>query len=155
MSTIDNKLKSLGIILPEAPFPAANYIPCIRRQNTIYVAGQIPFWNGEILYKGKLGKDIDIETGKKAAKTCALNIIAVLKQTIGSLDLISRCIKLGVFVNSTPDFEKQPEVANGASDLFVEVFGDMGKHTRFAVSANSLPRGVCVEVDGVFETLSS
>ena len=151
MSNIDDKLKSMGIILPDAPSPAANYIPFIIKKNIIYISGQIPFWNGDILYKGKVGREIDIDTGKKAARTCALNIISVLKQSINNLDMITKCIKLGVFVNSTADFENQPEIANGASDLIVEVFGELGKHTRFAVGSNSLPMNISVEIDATIK----
>ena len=116
-----------------------------------FVSGQVTSWNGEIKYKGKLGKEVGIEEGQQAARICALNIIAQLKAVLGDLDRVKRCLKLGVFVNSTPEFTDQPKVANGASDLMVEVFGEAGKHARFAVSAGSLPLGCAVEVDAVFE----
>jgi len=149
---IDARLQVLGIELPEAAAPAANYVPYVVSGNQVFVAGQITIHNGEIQYVGKLGRDYGVEDGQAAARLCALNIIAQVKAACGGdLDRVVRCVRLGGFVNSTADFTDQPEVVNGASNLMVEVFGDKGKHARAAVSAASLPRGVAVEVDAVFE----
>ena len=149
---IDARLQELGIELPEAAAPAANYVPYVVSGNQVFVAGQITIHDGEIQYVGKLGRDYGVEEGQAAARLCALNIIAQVKAACGGdLDRVVRCVRLGGFVNSTADFTDQPEVINGASNLMVEVFGDKGKHSRAAVSAASLPRGVAVEVDAVFE----
>ncbi len=149
---IDARLQELGIELPEAAAPAANYVPYVVSGNQVFVAGQITIHNGEIQYVGKLGRDYGVEDGEAAARLCALNIIAQVKAACGGdLDRVVRCVRLGGFVNSTSDFIDQPEVINGASNLMVEVFGDKGKHSRAAVSAASLPRGVAVEVDAIFE----
>ncbi len=149
---IDARLQELGIELPEAAAPAANYVPYVVSGNQVFVAGQITIHNGEIQYVGKLGRDYGVEDGEAAARLCALNIIAQVKAACGGdLDRVVRCVRLGGFVNSTADFTDQPEVVNGASNLMVEVFGDKGKHSRAAVSAASLPRGVAVEVDAIFE----
>lgn len=149
---IDARLATLKLELPKAAPPVANYVPVTLAAGLAFVSGQVTSWNGEFRYKGKLGKDFGIEEGQQAARICALNIIAQLKAALGGdLDRVKRCLKLGVFVNSTPDFTDQPKVANGASDLIVEVFGEAGKHARFAVSAGSLPLGCAVEVDAVFE----
>ncbi len=151
--TIDARLAELGIELPDAPAPAANYVPFVVSGNLVFVAGQVTVWNGEIRFKGRLGEDMDVDEGYQAARLCGLNLIAQAKVAAGGdLDRIKRVVKLGGFVNSTADFTDQPKVVNGASDLMGEVFGDdAGKHARFAVGAVSLPLGVAVEVDGVFE----
>ncbi len=150
---IDARLAELGIELPDAPAPAANYVPFVVTGNLVFVAGQVTVWNGEIRFKGRLGDDMDVEEGYQAARLCGLNLIAQAKAAAGGdLDRIKRVVKLGGFVNSTADFTDQPKVVNGASDLMGEVFGDdLGPHARFAVGAASLPLGVAVEVDGVFE----
>lgn len=148
----DARLAALKIELPTPAAPAANYVPTVIAGNLLFVAGQITIFNGEVRYLGKLGAGVDIETGKQAARLCGLNIISQARHALGgSLDRIVRCVKLGGFVNCTPDFTDHPQVVNGASDLMVEVFGDAGKHARFAVGAVSLPRGVSVEVDAIFE----
>jgi enamine deaminase RidA (YjgF/YER057c/UK114 family) len=148
---IDAKLAELGITLPDAPAPAANYIPYVITGNLVFVSGQVSAQNGEVI-KGKLGADLDIEDGQKAARACALNLLAQLKSACGGdLDKVKRVVKLGSFVNGTADFTGSPQVTNGASDLMVEVFGDAGRHARFAVAAASLPLGCAVEIDGVFE----
>lgn len=148
----DARIAALKLELPNPAAPAANYVPTVIAGNLLFVAGQITIFNGEVRYLGKLGAGIDIETGKQAARLCGLNIIAQACAALGgSLDRIVRCVKVGGFVNCTPDFIDHPTVVNGASDLMVEVFGDAGKHARFAVGAVSLPRGVSVEVDAIFE----
>ena len=152
MNSIDKKLETLGITIPDAPSPAANYIPYVISGNLVFIAGQVPFENGQINYTGKVGKDIDINKAKEVAKICGLNVISVLKNAVkGDLSKVKKCVKLGIFVSCTNDFHQQPEVANGASDLMVEIFGENGKHARFAVGTNSLPRNVPVEVDAIFE----
>tara|TARA_B100000686_G_C16805932_1_gene990410 strand:- start:13593 stop:14057 length:465 start_codon:yes stop_codon:yes gene_type:complete len=152
MNEIDNLLKNKNIIIPDAPFPAANYIPYVISDNLVFIAGQVPFENGKINYTGKVGKEINLDTAKKIAKICALNVLGVLKVAVnGNLAKVKKCVKLGIFVSCSDNFYQQPEVANGASDLIVEIFGENGKHARFAVGTNSLPRNVPVEVDAIFE----
>ena len=148
---IDARLGELGIALPEAPVPGANYVPYVVSGNLVFVAGQIPLVDGEFI-TGKLGADTDLATGQGAARACALNIIAQVRAACGGdLDRVVRFVKLGGFVNATPDFTEAPQVINGASAAIVEIFGDAGKHARFAVACASLPRGVAVEVDAVVE----
>jgi enamine deaminase RidA (YjgF/YER057c/UK114 family) len=151
MSLIESRLKELGVTLPSPPMPVASYVPCTISGNIVFVSGQIPIADGAIKYIGKLGVDVPLEAGQAAAQLCAINILAQLKAAIGDLDRVTRCLKLGVFVNAAPDYTQQPEVANGASDLIAAVFGDAGKHARAAVGVGSLPRGVAVEVEAVFE----
>jgi enamine deaminase RidA (YjgF/YER057c/UK114 family) len=149
---IDARLQELGIELPQAAAAVANYVPYVVTGNLVFVSGQVTIENGEFKYQGKLGSDLSAEQGQEAARLCALNIIAQLKEACGGdLDRVRRIVKLGGFVNSTPDFKDQPKVINGASDLMVEVFGDKGRHARAAVSAGALPAGVAVEVDAIAE----
>jgi enamine deaminase RidA (YjgF/YER057c/UK114 family) len=151
-SKIETRLNELGITLPKPAAPAANYVPYVVSGNLIFVAGQIPVLNGEIKFKGRLGKDMSIEDGYQAARLCGLNIIAQAGAAAGDLDRIKRIVKLGGFVGCTADFTDHPKVVNGASDLMVEIFGEpAGQHARFAVGAPSLPLGVAVEVDAVIE----
>ena len=151
MSVIESRLKELGVTLPTPPMPVASYVPCTISGNIVFVSGQIPIADGAIKYVGKLGVDVPLEAGQAAAQLCAINLLAQLKAAIGDLDRVTRCMKLGVFVNAAPDYTQQPEVANGASDLIAAVFGDAGKHARAAVGVGSLPRGVAVEVEAIFE----
>lgn len=148
---IEARLKELKIELPQAAAPVANYVPTVRSGDLLFVAGQICQWNGERRFIGKLGRDVTLEQGQEAARLCALNILAQAKAALGDLDRVLRCVRVGAFINGTDDFTKQPQVANGASDLFVEVLGDAGRHARAAVGVNALPGGVAVEVDAVFE----
>ena len=149
---VEARLKELGIVLPAAPAPAANYVPWVVSQGMAFIAGQIPIQDGKPTFVGKLGREFTIEQGQQAARLCALNVLAQLKAACGGdLDKAVRCAKVGAFVNCTPEFHDQPQVVNGASDLFVAVLGEAGKHARFAVGVPSLPRGVAVEVDAVFE----
>ncbi|MCK6453551.1 MAG: RidA family protein [Alphaproteobacteria bacterium] len=149
---IEARLKELNIELPKAAAPAANYVPYVLAGKTLYVAGQVTFWNGELKFIGKVGREFSIEQGQQAARLCALNILAQAKAACdGDLDRIKRCCKVGGFVNCPPDFLELPKVINGASDLLVQVLGDAGKHARFAVGAGSLPLGVATEVDAIFE----
>ena len=148
---IEARLAELTIELPSAVPPLANYVPAVTAGDLIFISGQICQWNGERRFLGKLGREFDYEQGQLAARLCGLNIIAQLKHALyGDLDRVLRCVRLGGFVNSTPEFADQPLVVNGCSDLMVEVFGDVGKHARVAVGVNSLPGGVAVEVDGIF-----
>lgn len=149
---IDARLAELNIELPKAAVPLAAYVPAVRTGNQLFISGQVPMWNGELRHVGKLGDGYSIEDGRAAARICALNIIAQAKLALdGDLDRIVRVVKLVGFVNSTGDFNDQPKVINGASELFGEVFGDAGKHARSAVSAASLPFGVAVEIEAILE----
>jgi enamine deaminase RidA (YjgF/YER057c/UK114 family) len=149
---IDARLEELGIELPQAAAAVANYVPYVITGNLVFVSGQVTIENGAFKHLGKVGGELSVEEGQEAARLCALNIIAQLKAACGGdLDRVARIVKLGGFVNSTPDFKDQPKVINGASDLMVEVFGDKGKHARAAVSAGALPVGVAVEIDAVAE----
>ncbi len=150
MSTVQDRLEQASIILPKAPTPAANYLPYLLEGNMLYISGQIPR-AGDQLLTGKIGVDATIDDGIKAARLCAINIIAQANTALdGKLERIKQCIKLGGFVNATDDFSAHPQVINGASDLMVEIFGDEGRHTRFAIGAGSLPLNVTVEIDAVF-----
>ncbi len=144
---IEARLAQLGIELPQAAAPAANYVPTTMFGNVLYVAGQIPMWNGERRFVGRLGEGVSIADGQAAARLCALNIIAQAKRALGDLDRVVQILRLGGFVNSTPAFGDQPPVVNGASDLMVEIFGEQGKHARAAVGCANLPFGVAVEVE--------
>jgi len=149
---IEARLRELKLELPAASTPAANYVPFVRAGNLVFMAGQIPVWNGERRFIGKVGRDFTAEQGQEAAKLCALNLLAQLKAALdGDLDRVVRCVRLGGFVNSMPEFVQQPLVVNGASDLMVAVFGDAGRHARTAVGTNVLPLDVAVEVEGTFE----
>lgn len=151
MGVFENKLAEMGITLPEAPAPAANYVPYVKTGNMVYVSGQISAGpDGFII--GKLGDTMGVEEGAAAARTCAIALLAQVKAACGGdLDRLVRVVKLTGFVNSTQEFTDQPKVINGASDLFGEALGEAGQHARAAVSAPSLPFGVAVEIDGVFE----
>jgi enamine deaminase RidA (YjgF/YER057c/UK114 family) len=145
--TIAAKLAELGITLPKAAAPVASYVPVVVHGGFAHVSGQLPFVDGQVV-KGRLGDDVSVEAGQAAARACALMIVAQL-EAAGLLEQVERIIKLGAFINSTSDFTQQPEVANGASDLMEQVFGDAGKHARAAVGVPALPRGAAVEVDAV------
>jgi enamine deaminase RidA (YjgF/YER057c/UK114 family) len=149
---IDARLQELGIDLNTPAPPAANYLPFTISGNLVFIAGQIPITPHGMKYQGKLGADMSIERAQEAARLCAINVLAQLKVACGGdLDRVNRCIKLGGFVNATPTFDQHPAVINGASDLVVEVLGDIGRHARFAVGAASLPFDAAVEVDAIFE----
>jgi enamine deaminase RidA (YjgF/YER057c/UK114 family) len=145
------RLRELGIELPQAAAPAANYVPFVLSGNQLWIAGQVPFEDGKINYRGKVGADLTVEKGIAAARVCGLNILAQAKAALGDLDRVHRVLKLGGFVNAPPDFTEHPRIINGASDLLVEVLGDAGKHARFAVGAGSLPLDAAVEIDAVME----
>jgi enamine deaminase RidA (YjgF/YER057c/UK114 family) len=151
-NNFEARLAELGIELPNAVPPAANYVPARKSGSLIYIAGQVPTAGGKDQYVGKVGRDVSIEDAQKAARLCAINILAQLRTALGgSLNAVVGCLRLGGFVNATPEFGDHPKVINGASDLMVEVFGDAGRHARAAVGCNSLPRNVAVEVDAIFE----
>ncbi len=151
MASPEQKLVELGINLPKAAAPAANYIPYTIAGKILTISGQIPMGPNGIEFVAKLGADCDLATGQAAARLCAINILAQAKAALGELGNIKQVMKIQGFVNSTADFTDHPEVVNGASDLLVEVLGSAGKHARAAVGMSSLPRGVAVEVDAVIE----
>ena len=145
------RLEELGITLPPAPKPAANYVPYVVTGNLVFISGQVSI-AGDEKYVGKVGSEVDQDTAVKAARACGLAILAQLSAALdGDLDRVSRCVKLGGFVNCTPEFDQQPAVINGVSNLIGDVFGEAGAHARFAVGAPNLPFNVSVEVDAVFE----
>ena len=149
---IQKRLDELGLAVPPAPSPAANYVPFVISGSLVHISGQIPMEDGKLKYQGKVGAGMDMEQAQAAARLCAINLLAQLKVACeGDLDRVQRCIKLGGFVNATSDFEQHPQVINAASDLFADVFGESGRHARFAVGADSLPFNVAVEIDGLFE----
>jgi enamine deaminase RidA (YjgF/YER057c/UK114 family) len=148
--SIEAILADKGITLPAAPAPAANYVPFVQTGNLVFISGQIS-QNENGLITGKLGQALSVDEGAEAARRCGLSLIAQLKAAVGDLDRVVRVVKLTGFVNSTPDFTDQPKVINGCSDLMVDVFGDKGRHARAAVSAPSLPLGVAVEIEAIFE----
>jgi enamine deaminase RidA (YjgF/YER057c/UK114 family) len=151
-SRIHERLTTLGIVLPEPSRPGANYVPYVQSGQLLFLTGQLCHWNGERRFVGKLGREFDVPAGQEAARLCALNLVAQLAEAVdGDLDRVTRCVRLGGYVNSTPDFTAHSQVMNGASDLFVEVFGEAGRHARLAVGVSALPYDVAVEVEGVFE----
>jgi len=151
MSAEDN-LKKMNIQLPKPPSPVGSYVASKISGNLIYISGQVPFKSDGKLITGKVGRELNLEEAENAAKLCALNLLAQLKKACGgNLDKVKGCIKITGYVNSIDNFTEQPKVINGASDLISKVFGEIGKHTRAAVSVNSLPLGVPVEVDSIFE----
>ncbi|MER8422718.1 RidA family protein [Mesorhizobium sp. M0923] len=149
--TIEKRLSDLGVTLPAAAAPAANYVPYCRTGNLLFTAGQLPLKEGKLQASGLLGRDVDTATGKEAAKYCAINILAQAQAALGDLDKIRRLVKITVFVASASDFVEQHLVANGASDFLVAVLGDRGKHARSAVGTPSLPLNAAVEIEAIFE----
>lgn len=149
--SIAQRLNDLKIELPTPPKPVANYLPFIIQNKIVYISGQLPMQNGQVKYTGIVGKDISIDEAQKAAELCAINILAQLKSACeGDLEKVIQCIKIGVFVASIQEFTSQPAVANFASNLIANVFGDKGKHARFAVGSSSLPLNASVEIEAVF-----
>lgn len=144
---IEEKLNRLGFKIPPAPKPLAAYIPALKAGNFIFTSGQVPIENGKIIYKGKVGRDITEDEARKAAELCLINCLSAVKSVVDDLDRIKRIVKLTVFVNSADDFVAQPKVANGASELLEEVFGESGKHVRSAVGVNELPLNSAVEIE--------
>ena len=149
---IDSRLADLGIALPKPPVPVASYLPFVVTGNLVVVAGQVTFLDGELKYVGRIGDNLSIEDGEAATRLCALNVLAQLRIACGGdLDRVRQVVRLNAFFNSTPDFLDHPRVMNSASDLMEEIFGDCGRHTRVGVGVSSLPLGVPVELDGVFD----
>ena len=149
---IDQRLKELNIELDEASVPAGSYVPYVVTNNLVFISGQLPFINGKLTIKGKVGKDVSIDDAIKMSEACAKALLSQLKAACnGNLDKVKKVVKLGGFVASSPDFTDQPKVINGASDLIVNIFGNNGKHSRFAVGVAALPLNVPVEIDGIFE----
>jgi len=151
MSTAEQRLKDLGLALPPPQTPVANYVRAVRTGTLVFLAGHLPVEHDKIVYQGKLGRDMDVETGYRAARLVMLNCLASLKEAIGDLDRVKRVVKLLGMVNSAPDFAEQPQVMNGASDLLVQVFGERGRHARSAVGMAGLPSGVAVEIEMIVE----
>jgi enamine deaminase RidA (YjgF/YER057c/UK114 family) len=150
--TVEKKLASLGITLPTPASPIANYVPFVRSGNLLIISGQLCFGgDGKLVAKGQLGAGVSIEEGQKAARACAVNLLAQLKGAVGDLDQVARVVRLGGFINSPPGFTDGPKVMNGASDLMVEVFGDKGRHARTTVGVSALPADAAIEVEGLFE----
>src|SRR5579863_3995743 len=148
---VEKRLLELGIALTQPAAPVANYVPFVRTGNLLMVSGQICLDSGKLVAAGQLGGGVSIEDGQKAARACAINLLAQVKAALGDLDKVSRVVRLGGFVNSAPDFLDGPKVLNGASDLMVAAFGDKGRHARTTVGVASLPADAAVEVEGVFE----
>lgn len=147
----ESRLSALGITLPPAPKPVAAYVPFVRTGNLLFVAGQIPMKEGKLLHQGRVGVEVTPEQGVACARQCAINGMAVMREAAGSLDRVKRIVKLGVFVACEAGYHEQPKIANGASELMLEVFGDAGRHARAAVGTNDLPLGAPVEVEFVVE----
>ena len=152
MHLFEENIKNLGLNIPDLPKALANYVPYKIIGQTIYISGQAPVQNGELIYKGKVGSDISIEEGIEAAKLCVINIIAALKTGLeGDWDKLDSFVKLTGFVNCQDNFTDQPKIINGASDMLVEIFGDQGRHARVAVGSNALPLGIAVEIDAIVQ----
>ena len=151
MSTPEERLQALGVSLPAPATPVAAYVPCVRTGDLVYVSGQVPMVDGKPSHLGHLGDDVDLEAGRAAARTCAVNVLAALKAELGELSRVRRVVKVTGFVASTADFTDHPKVVNAASELFGDVFGDAGRHARAAVGVSALPLGVPVEVEAIVE----
>ena len=152
MHTFETNIKQLGIIIPDISAPLANYVPYKVSDNILYISGQGPVSESKLVYKGKVGEDISIDDGIKAAELCCINIIAALKKSInGDWNRLDSFLKLGGFVNCNNNFYDQPKIINGASDLLVKIFGDQGRHARFAVGSNALPMNISVEIDAIIK----
>ena len=151
MNEIERNLENLGITLPVAAAPAANYIPYLITGNQLYISGQLPMKDGKLDITGQVGADLSIENGREAAKLCAINILAQVKQALDGFDRFERLVKLGGFVNAPASFHDHPQVINGASDFMVDALGDAGRHTRFAVAAAGLPFNAAVEIDALIQ----
>src|SRR5262245_61727774 len=149
-SRTESRLRGLNVELPAPAPPIANFVPCVRTGSLLFVSGQITTWNGQLRHVGRVGDQVSIEEARAGARLCALNLLAQARGFLGDLDRIERVVEVRGFVNAVPGFTQHPTVINGASDLFVEVFGDAGRHARFAVGVASLPAGAAVEVAAVF-----
>ena len=147
---IEEKIKALKITLPNPPTPAGSYIPAVKTGNLLFISGQIPMEEGKVLFTGKVSDD-NLETAQKSAKMCAINLVAQMKRELGDLDKVTRIVRLSGFVNSDPEFYQHPKVINAASDLFFEIFGDKGKHSRIAMGVACLPLNSMTEIDAIIE----
>ena len=147
---IEEKIKALKITLPNPPTPAGSYIPAVKTGNLLFISGQIPMEEGKVLFTGKVSDD-NLETAQKSAKMCAINLLAQMKRELGDLDKVTRIVRLSGFVNSDPEFYQHPKVINAASDLFFEIFGDKGKHSRIAMGVACLPLNSMTEIDAIIE----
>jgi enamine deaminase RidA (YjgF/YER057c/UK114 family) len=150
-SVIEERLKALNITLPTPPKPAGSYVPTVITGNLVFVSGQIPIKDGRVIFTGKVSKDITVEEAQNAARLCIINALAQLQLELGSLDKISRIVRVSGFVNSPPEFTEHPKVINGASDLLFEIFGQKGQHARIAIGVSSLPLNSAVEIDLIAE----
>ena len=149
MENIAQRLSQLGIKLPNTAVPAGSYVPYVLEKNLLWISGQVPFWNGKVKYRGKVGSEVSLDDAIMAARLCGLNILAQIKTALGDLNRVEQMIKLSGFVNSSSDFTDHPIVINGASDLMVDVFGELGRHTRVTIGASSLPLNSTTEVDAL------
>lgn len=149
---IEEKLKTLGVTLPNPPTPAGSYVPAIKTGNLLFISGQIPMEDGKVIFTGKVTNE-NIETAKKSAKMCAINLLAQMKRELGSLDKVTKIVRISGFINSDPEFYEHPKIINEASDLFFEIFGDKGKHSRIAVGVACLPLNAMTEIDAIVEFL--
>ena len=147
---IEEKLKTLEITLPTPPTPAGSYVPAIKTGNLLFISGQIPMEDGKVIFTGKVTDD-NMETAKKSAKMCAINLLAQMKRELGNLDKVTKIVRISGFVNSDPEFYQHPKIINAASDLFFEIFGDKGKHSRIAVGVACLPLNSMTEIDAIIE----
>lgn len=147
---IEEKLESIGVKLPNPPTPAGSYVPAVKTGNLLFISGQIPMEDGKVIFTGKVSDD-NLEIAQKSAKMCAINILAQIKRELGDLDKVTKVVKLAGFVNSTPEFTQHPKVINSASDLFFEIFGEKGKHSRIALGAVCLPLNSMTEIDAIIE----
>ncbi|MGY8730108.1 MAG: RidA family protein [Nitrosopumilus sp.] len=147
---IEEKLKALGVTLPNPPTPAGSYVPAIKTGNLLFISGQIPMEDGKVIFTGKVTNE-NIETAKKSAKMCAINLLAQMKRELGSLDKVTKIVRISGFINSDPEFYQHPKIINEASDLFFEIFGDKGKHSRIAVGVACLPLNAMTEIDAIVE----
>lgn len=150
MHPIETRLRELGIVLPDAPAPAANYVPSLIFGNQLLIAGQLPIEAGALAVKGRVGEDLSLDDGRHAARLCGINILAQVRAALGGFERLERLLKLGGFVNAPASFTDHPKVINGASDLMYEVLGDAGRHVRYAVGANGLPFSAAVEIEALF-----
>ncbi|HEX5458141.1 MAG TPA: RidA family protein [Candidatus Nitrosotalea sp.] len=150
---IEEKIQSLGITLPTPPKPAGSYIPVVRTGNLVFVSGQIPVKDGQVQFKGQVPTSISVEDAQKAAKLCITNVLAQLKSELGTLDKVTKIVRVSGFVNSSPEFYEHPKIINAASDLLFDIFGEKGKHARIAVGVASLPLNSAVEIDLIAETI--
>ena len=149
--TVEERIRGLGLELPEAPKPVASYVPAVQSGDLVFTSGQIPFVNGNLIYTGRVGAELTIEQGAECARICALNCIAAVKSVIGDLNRIQRVVRLTGFVRGAEGFRDQPKVLNGASDLVLQIFGEKGRHSRLAIGTNDLPLGAPVEIDMIVE----